>query len=89
MSTYVINNTYTRLNIFSYKAIGFYTNKTPTQALTPPAEKKNRQNRHVLCNCSGRGEHKIGYNIYIISELFSVTSLNIKLYICNEKLTLL
>ena len=47
---------------------------------------ENRQNRHVLCNCSGRGKHKSGYNICIISD---VTSLNIKLYICDEKLRLL
>ena len=51
-----------------YRATLIIQNKTPSQALTPPAEKTGKTLTYVLCNYSGRvnmGKHE-KYNYYIL-----------------------
>ena len=56
-----------KLEKFKGVSINLKLNKTPTQALTPPAEKKiGKSLTYILCNCSGRGKHKSGYIIFIL-----------------------
>ena len=64
-------------------------NKTPTQALTPPADKKIDKIDTYYATAQAGVNIKVAIYIYIFSELFTVTSLIIKLYICYEKLRLL